>query len=102
MKAEQEYRNDLSKIDISSNILSPIKGGNITRTVQPKSLRGGGGLRFFGGGGDRSLLSSASHSQDPHDKENPDTNSANSLSKGLSSETISPPRNVFSRILGQK
>jgi hypothetical protein len=98
MKVEQEHKLELKGID-SGHILSPLKtGGTITRTLQPKSLRGGGGLRFFGGG------ESASRSMDQHEKENPSVENANApVSSQLSKpESISPARNVLSRILGQK
>lgn len=110
MKAEAEHRVEISKaLENPSNIISPMKGSNIARGAQPKSLRGGGGgagIRAFFPGND-----GISRSIDQNDKESNDAASivsssqmskTNSFNGKVETNRDSPARNVFSRILGQK
>jgi hypothetical protein len=101
MKADMDHKIEVAKsLENSTNIVSPLKNSAIANRMIPKTVRGGGGLRSFFQGGE-----SMSRSVDPNDaKDVVDTSGVvGQVSKNsLPAVEISPSRNVFSRILGQK
>jgi hypothetical protein len=100
MKAENEHRIEMAKaLEANANLLSPAKGGNISRGGnQPKSLRGGGGAirSFFQSDLNRSK------STDVFEKDISTSGESNKVAASITPSDSPAPRTVFSRILGQK
>jgi hypothetical protein len=103
MKADMDHKIEIAKaLENSTNIVSPMKNSSIANRMIPKTVRGGGGLRSFFQGGE-----SMSRSMDPNDSKDVSELGTGSAAVQVVKNSspaveISPSRNVFSRILGQK